>query len=132
MIASATQRIRGLLRSIPPTFVLPTCAGAGSCSSISSAMNGFVVGIVNRKKRFRTAQIVALAGVTAQEFSQRFFAAVERLPIMVHVDRLFVPCRHDYDPFGNARSAARSFAFGAGGFSSRARSGQACVSYCCA
>src|ERR1035438_6627691 len=95
MIDSATQRIRGLLRSIPPTFVLPTCAGAGSCSSISSAMNGFVVGIVNRKKRFRTAQLVALAGVTAQEFSQRFVAAVERFPIMFLVDRLFVPCRSE-------------------------------------
>src|SRR5437867_9965747 len=30
--------MRGLLRSIPPTFVLPTCDGAGSCSSIPSAM----------------------------------------------------------------------------------------------
>jgi DNA replication protein DnaC len=27
--ASATQRIRALLKSIPPTFVLPTCEGAG-------------------------------------------------------------------------------------------------------
>ena len=95
-------------------------------------MNGFVVGIVNRKKRFRTAQLVALAGVTAQEFSQRFFAAVERFPIMFLVDRLFVPCRHDYDRFGNARAAARSFAFGAGGFSSRARTRKLSLSESCA
>jgi hypothetical protein len=44
--------------------------------------NGFVVGIVYREERFRIAQLAALAGVTAQEFIQRFFPAVERLPIM--------------------------------------------------
>jgi hypothetical protein len=35
----------------------------------------------------------ALTGVTAQEFIQRFFAAVERVPIVVLVHRLFMPCR---------------------------------------
>jgi hypothetical protein len=59
------------------------------------AQNGFVVGIVNRKESFRAAPLVALAGVTAQEFIQRFLAAFERFPIVFLVDRLFVPCRHD-------------------------------------
>ena len=85
------------------------------------AENGLVVRIVDRKECFRAAQLVALAGVTAQEFIQRFFAAVERFPVMFLADRLFVPRRHDEDRFGNARAAARSFAFGAGGFSSRFR-----------
>lgn len=85
------------------------------------AKNGFVVGTVNRKKCFRTTQLMALPGVTAQEFVQCCFAAVERFPIMVLANRLFVPCRHNYDRFGNARAALSSFAFGAGGFSSRLR-----------
>jgi hypothetical protein len=33
--------------------------------------------IVNRKERIRAAQLVAFAGVTAQEFIQRFFAVIE-------------------------------------------------------
>ena len=36
--ASTTQRILALLRSIPPTLVLPICDGSGSCSNIVSAM----------------------------------------------------------------------------------------------
>jgi hypothetical protein len=36
--ASSTRRIRGLLRSIPPTLVLPTCEEAGRRSNSSSAM----------------------------------------------------------------------------------------------
>jgi hypothetical protein len=36
--ASATKRMRGLLRSMPPTMVLPTYEAAGSCSRMSSAM----------------------------------------------------------------------------------------------
>src|SRR5258706_1521549 len=36
--ASMTRRMRALLRSMPPTMVLPTRDAAGSCSSISSAM----------------------------------------------------------------------------------------------
>ena len=82
--------------------------------------NGFVVSIVNRKKCFRAAPVVALASVSAQEFIERFFAAVERFAIMLFADRFFVPCRHIYR-FGKARAAANSFAFGAGGFSSRSR-----------
>jgi hypothetical protein len=64
---------------------------------------------------------VALAGVAAQEFIQRFFAAIERFPIVFLADRLLVPCGHDYERFGKARAAARSLAFGAGGFSSSLR-----------
>jgi len=85
------------------------------------AEEGFVVGIVNRKERLRAAQFVAPAGITAREFTQRFFAAVERFRIVILVDRLVVPRRHDYDRFGNARAAASSLVFGAGGFSSRSR-----------
>ena len=33
-----TQRMRGLLKSMPPTLVLPTREGAGSCSRVPSAM----------------------------------------------------------------------------------------------
>jgi hypothetical protein len=33
-----TQRMRGLLKSKPPTLVLPTWEGAGSCSRVPSAM----------------------------------------------------------------------------------------------
>ena len=83
--------------------------------------NGLIVAVVNREEGFRRAQIVALAGVTAQEFIQRVLSAVERIAIMFLADRLFVPSRHDYVRFGNARAAASSFAFGAGGFSSRSR-----------
>jgi hypothetical protein len=36
--ASTTWRIRALLRSMPPTRILPTCEASGRCSSISSAM----------------------------------------------------------------------------------------------
>src|SRR6266852_2903651 len=36
--ASTTWRIRALLRSMPPTRVLPTCEARGRCSSISSAI----------------------------------------------------------------------------------------------
>src|SRR6267143_2077384 len=36
--ASSTARMRALLRSMPPTMVLPTCEAVGSCSSSSSAM----------------------------------------------------------------------------------------------
>ena len=36
--ASVPRRMRGLLRSIPPTLVLPTCEAAGRRSSRSSAM----------------------------------------------------------------------------------------------
>ena len=46
------------------------------------AKEGFVVGIVDRKKCLRATQFVALAGIPAQEFIQCFFAAVEGLPIM--------------------------------------------------
>jgi hypothetical protein len=60
-------------------------------------------------------------GRSGAEFIQRFFAAVEGLASMFLVDRLFVPCRHDYYRFGNARAAASSFALGAGGFSSKLR-----------
>ena len=36
--ASTTARMRVLLRSMPPTVVLPTCEATGSCSSMSSAI----------------------------------------------------------------------------------------------
>jgi hypothetical protein len=49
--------------------------------------------VVNRKERFRPAQVVALAGVASQEFIERIFAAGERYSIMFLVDRLFVPYR---------------------------------------
>ena len=49
--------------------------------------NGFVAGIADRKECFRAAQLVALAGETAQGSVQRFFAAVEGFPIMALVDR---------------------------------------------
>src|ERR1700683_3924193 len=83
------------------------------------AENGFVIGILNREESFRTAPLMALASVTAQEFVQRLFAAIERFPIMFLANRRFVPRHHDYHRLGNARAAARSFAFGAGGFSSK-------------
>ena len=98
----------------------PGIVNRGGAQAVE-AENGFVVGIVNRKERFRAAQLVALAGVTAQEFIQRFFAAVERFPIMFLADRLFVPCRHDYEPLWQCPRGCPHFAFGAGGFSSRSR-----------
>ena len=64
---------------------------------------------------------MALARVTAQEFIKRFFAAVERFPIMLLSNQLFVPCCHRFECLGNARAAARILAFGTGGFSSRSR-----------
>jgi hypothetical protein len=64
---------------------------------------------------------VAFAGITEQEFIQRFLAAIEGLAIMFLVDRLFVPFGHNGYRLGNARAAASNFAFGAGGFSSRSR-----------
>jgi hypothetical protein len=74
------------------------------------------------QKRLRAAQLVALSGITAREFIERFFRAVECVTIMFLVDRLFVPRRHSDDRrFGKALAAASSFAFGSGGFSNRSR-----------
>ena len=73
------------------------------------------------KECFRSAQVVTLSGVKAQEFIQGFFAAIERFPTMFLADGFLMPCRHNDDDSGNARAAASSFAFGAGGFSSRSR-----------
>jgi hypothetical protein len=44
-----------------------------------------------------------LREIAPQELIQSFVAAAERCPIMPFVDRLFVPCHHDLDGFGNAR-----------------------------
>jgi hypothetical protein len=56
-----------------------------------------------------------------QELIQRFFAAVERFPIVLLSNRFSVPCGHRFECLTNARAAARILAFGAGGFSSRSR-----------
>ena len=98
----------------------PGIVNRGGAQTIETE-NGFVARIVDRKERLRTSKLVALTGVTAQEFVQRFLAAVERFPIMFLADRLFVPCRQDRYRFGNARAAARSLRFGAGGCSSKSR-----------
>src|SRR5271167_1123319 len=98
----------------------PGIVNRGRAQTIET-LDGFVIRIVNRKERLRPAQVVALARITTQVFIQRFLAAVERFPIMLLADRLFVPCRHDWDRLGIARAAANSFLFGAGGFSSRFR-----------
>ena len=101
------------------------------------AENGFIAGVigvitgVNRKKSFRAAPFVALAGVTAQEFVQRFFAAFETFPVMLLANRLFVPRGHDYGRLCKARAAASSFALGAGGFSSRSRTRRLSLSESC-
>jgi hypothetical protein len=42
--------------------------------------NRLVIGIVNRKESFRAAQLMAPARVTAHEFIQGHFAAIETLP----------------------------------------------------
>jgi len=93
--------------------------------------NGFVVGIIDRKKCFRAAELVAFAGITAQEFIQRFFAAIERFPIIFLGDRFFAPSDHDYGRRGSALAAARSLAFGAGGFSSKSRTRKLSLSERC-
>jgi hypothetical protein len=54
----------------------------------------FVIGIVNRQKRFSAAKTVALAGVLALEFIQA--SSVKRIAIMFLADRLFVPGRHEH------------------------------------
>src|SRR4029077_1545220 len=95
------------------------------------AENGFVIGVVNRKESLRAAQLVVFAGITTQEFIQRFFSAVEGFPIMFLADRVLVPYRHDYDSLGNARAAARSFALGAGGCSSSSRTRKLSLSESC-
>ena len=46
--ASTTLRMRALLRSIPPTTVLPTREAAGSCSSMSSAMKHWSMQLPNQ------------------------------------------------------------------------------------
>src|SRR5208283_2038621 len=98
----------------------PRVINRGGAQTIE-AENGLAVGIVNRQEGFRAAPLVALAGVTAQVFTQRFVAAVEGTTIIFPADWLFVPCRHDYGRFGNFHEAASSFLFGAGGCSSRFR-----------
>ena len=55
------------------------------------AKDGFIGSVFNRKEGFRSAALVALAGVAAQEFVQLFVAAIERFPIMFLADRLLVP-----------------------------------------
>lgn len=82
------------------------------------AENGFIA-IADGEKSFRAASFVTLSGITAQEFVQRLITAIERFPVMFFADWLFMPSRHGYRRFGNARAAANNLAFGAGGFSSR-------------
>src|SRR5258708_14104705 len=77
--------------------------------------------IVDGKESFRAAQIVTSAGIALQELIQRRFAAVEGFTIMRLPDRLLVPGRDAHDLCGNARAAARSFAFGLAGVSRRCR-----------
>jgi hypothetical protein len=57
--------------------------------------NEFVIGIFNRKESFRGSQVVIFARITPQEVIQRFFAAIERFAIVLLVNWLFVPCRHN-------------------------------------
>src|SRR5215468_5834656 len=38
--ASTTARMRVLLRSMPPTVVLPTCEAAGSCGTVRNFVRG--------------------------------------------------------------------------------------------
>src|ERR1700722_2964418 len=83
------------------------------------AENGFVVGVVDGKKRLGAAEIVTLAGMAAEELIQRFFAAVESFAIMAFGNRLFMPCHSIHDREGSPFATANSLAFGAGGFSSR-------------
>src|ERR1051326_114073 len=68
---------------------------------------------------------MALAGIASEEFIHHGIAAIKSLAIMVPCDRLLVPAgkRHVRLGFGlgSAAMAARSLAFGAGGFSSRSR-----------
>jgi hypothetical protein len=40
------------------------------------------------------AALVALASISAQKLIRRFFAAVEAFPVVLLVDRLFVPVGH--------------------------------------
>jgi hypothetical protein len=77
-INSVNLSIRGLCVAAPYDLRRSGIFDRGWAQTIE-AENGFVVGIVNRRERFRAAQLVALAGVTAQEFIQRFFAAVGAL-----------------------------------------------------
>src|SRR5205085_5213226 len=80
--------------------------------------NGPVVGIADGEEGFCTAQIVTFACVALQEFVQRWLTAVKSSAIMFLADRFLMPCRKTHDFFlDSARTAARNFAFGLGGFS---------------
>src|ERR1035438_533375 len=78
---------------------------------------------MNCEKGLRGTRFMALASVTLEEVIHRRIATIERLPIMLFRDWLFVPGRNAHRRFrvgfGIAAMAARSLAFGAGGFSSR-------------
>jgi|HubBroStandDraft_4_1064222.scaffolds.fasta_scaffold621023_1 hypothetical protein len=54
------------------------------------AEDAFVAG-VDSKERFRAAQLMAFAGVAAQEFIERLLAAIGRVPIMLLANGFFVP-----------------------------------------
>src|SRR6185312_9421015 len=71
--------------------------------------------------RLGAAQLMVLAGVTAQEIIKRRLAAVERTPIVSFADRLFMPGSDRHARGGNARAAANNRVFGGGGFSSNSR-----------
>jgi len=53
--ASSTARMRALLRSMPPTMVLPTCEAVGRCSSSSSAMKALIDATESIGKPFQHA-----------------------------------------------------------------------------
>src|SRR5208283_5809364 len=82
-----------------------------------------VVCVVNCEERFRGTGFMTLAGVTLQKVINGRIATVERFPIMLFRDRLFVPGGKAHPRFrvgfGIAAMAARSLAFGTGGFSRR-------------
>src|ERR1017187_7954095 len=81
---------RHVMASQPTTYGLwRTAIFNRSGAQAVEAENRLAVGIVNRQECFRAATIVTLPGVTPQKFVERFFTAVERLPVVSPADRLF-------------------------------------------
>ncbi len=90
-------------------------------SDAVEAENSPGVAVVNREEGLGAALFVALPCVALKKVVQFGVAAIEGFPVMRSGDWLLMPCGKPHASFGIAAMAARSLAFGAGGFSRRSR-----------
>src|SRR4051794_31596384 len=83
--------------------------------------NSLAIRAGNGHKGLGGAFVMTLASMALQKFIQCRIAAIEAGAIMLLGNRLFMPVGKAHERRGKARAAFRSFALGAGGFSSACR-----------